>query len=59
MATGMPDGSLSAVPSRTDLERNYSADVMNLIISLAGSDPVARAWWLRDDGFTEADWIIV
>ena len=47
------------VPSRTDLERNYSADVMSLIISLASSEPTVRAWWLRDDGFTEADWIIV
>jgi proteasome lid subunit RPN8/RPN11 len=44
------------VPSLTDLERNYSPDVMNLIISLKDGLPHMRAWWLTDNGFHEADW---
>src|SRR5438093_1429771 len=34
------------VPSRKDRECNYSADVINLIISLAGEVPEVRGWWL-------------
>ena len=44
------------VPSRKDRERNYSADVMNLIISLKGDEPVVRGWWLTEQGFREAKW---
>jgi proteasome lid subunit RPN8/RPN11 len=44
------------VPSRTDLERNYSADVVNLIISLTTAEPRVRAWWLLDAAFREAEW---
>jgi proteasome lid subunit RPN8/RPN11 len=43
------------VPSRTDLERNYSEEVVNFIISLKG-EPVVRAWWLSAEGFREAEW---
>lgn len=42
------------VPSRKDLERNYSERVMNLIVGLAGESPDIRAWWLRADGYDEA-----
>jgi proteasome lid subunit RPN8/RPN11 len=45
-----------AIPSRTDLERNYYPGVMQLIISLKGPDPVLRAWWLMEDHFEEAAW---
>ena len=44
------------VPSRTDLERNYSPDVVNVIISLTGEAPAARAWWLTEKDYREAAW---
>lgn len=44
------------VPSRTDLERNYSPEVINLIISLTTAEPRIRAWWLLDAAFREAEW---
>jgi proteasome lid subunit RPN8/RPN11 len=47
------------VPSRTDLERNYSPEVVNFIISLANPAPLVRAWWLGPDGFEEAGWEII
>jgi proteasome lid subunit RPN8/RPN11 len=47
--------STAAVPSRTDLARNYSEDVMNLIISLS-TEPEVRAWWLTEKVFREAEW---
>ena len=47
------------VPSATDLERSHGADVVNLIVSLAGNEPIMRGWWLSADGFDEAiaEWI--
>jgi proteasome lid subunit RPN8/RPN11 len=47
------------VPSRTDLERNYSPEVMNLIVSLNGEEPVVRGWWLEGAGYREAGWDVV
>lgn len=47
------------IPSRTDLARNYSEDVVNLIVSLQGPDPTVRGWWLSADGFAEAEWTVV
>jgi len=44
------------VPSRTDLERNYSPDVINLIISLISGEPDVRAWWLTEQDYREAEW---
>jgi proteasome lid subunit RPN8/RPN11 len=44
------------VPSRTDLERNWWPDVVNLIISLAADAPTVRAWWLTDADYREAEW---
>jgi [CysO sulfur-carrier protein]-S-L-cysteine hydrolase len=44
------------VPSKTDLERNYSEEVVNLIVSLAESPPLARGWWLTATGYREAAW---
>ncbi|HKB37879.1 MAG TPA: M67 family metallopeptidase [Gemmataceae bacterium] len=43
------------VPSRKDLARNYSKDVVNLIISLAGPEPVVRGWWLTETDYHEAE----
>ncbi len=47
------------VPSRTDLENNYSSGVVNLIISLKEKEPAVRAWWLTDQAYREADWDVV
>jgi len=47
------------MPSKTDLARNYSPDVLNFIISLAGPEPIMRGWWLTEDAFAEAAWEIV
>lgn len=46
------------IPSRTDLERNYSPDVVNLIISLATGEPCVRGWWLTATDYREAMWDI-
>lgn len=47
------------IPSRTDRERNYSPDVVNLIVSLKGGVPEIRAWWLTASDYREAEveWI--
>jgi proteasome lid subunit RPN8/RPN11 len=47
------------VPSKTDLARNYSEDVQNLIVGLAGPEPEVRAWWLTATGFEEAAWEVI
>jgi proteasome lid subunit RPN8/RPN11 len=47
------------IPSRTDRERNYSPDVVNLIISLHSAEPCIRAWWLTEVDYREADWLVV
>jgi proteasome lid subunit RPN8/RPN11 len=44
------------VPSRNDLDRNYSTDVVNIIISLKDGAPRLEAWWLWDAGYRPADW---
>jgi len=43
------------VPSKTDLERNYSPEVMNLIVSLQTDVPEMRAWWLGPEGYRKAE----
>ena len=48
-----------AVPSRKDLARNYSEDVVNFIISLLTDPPSVRGWWLTATDFHEAEWEIV
>jgi len=40
------------LPSKRDLERNYSESVVNLIIGPAGQE--IRGWWLTSDSFTVA-----
>jgi proteasome lid subunit RPN8/RPN11 len=47
-----------AVPSKKDLARNYSEDVVNFIVSLLTSPPTIRAWWLTDTQFSGAEWEI-
>jgi proteasome lid subunit RPN8/RPN11 len=46
------------VPSRKDLERSWSEDVVNFIVSLVTSPSVVRAWWLSAEAFREAEWAI-
>jgi proteasome lid subunit RPN8/RPN11 len=45
-----------AVPSKTDLARNFSPDVVNFIISLKGDKPTLRGWWLTSEAATDATW---
>jgi proteasome lid subunit RPN8/RPN11 len=47
------------IPSKTDLARNYSVDVVNFIISLSDSQPSMRGWWLTDTEYSEATWRLV
>lgn len=47
------------IPSKTDRERNYSTEVMNLIIGLDGVEPLVRGWWLTETDFVEASWEII
>ncbi len=44
------------VPSLKDLARNYSEDVVNLILSLKDGKPLMQAWWLTAEEFRPADW---
>ncbi len=45
-----------SIPSKTDLARNYSEEVMNLIVSLKTGTPVMRGWWLGETEYREGDW---
>jgi proteasome lid subunit RPN8/RPN11 len=47
------------VPSNTDLARNYSESVINLIIGLQAFPPDVRGWWLTASNYREADWDVV
>jgi proteasome lid subunit RPN8/RPN11 len=47
------------VPSRTDLQRNYSPEVVNLIISLKAAEPQIRGWWLTERDYCEAEWEVI
>lgn len=47
------------IPSRTDLDRHFYYESICLIVSLKGSEPSVRAWWLTPDSYREADWEIL
>ena len=47
------------VPSRRDLERNYSEAVVNLIIGLSGGKPEVRGWWLTAEDYQEAEFQVL
>ena len=47
------------IPSRKDCERNFSEEVVNLIVSLEKGEPAVRAWWLTGEAFREADWEVI
>lgn len=46
------------IPSRRDHERNYSEQVVNIIVGLAKADPDVRAWWLKQNNATIAELIV-
>ncbi len=47
------------VPSRRDIDRNtYGESVVHLIVSLAGTEPDVRAWWLGETGFRPAELLV-
>jgi proteasome lid subunit RPN8/RPN11 len=47
------------VPSRLDIERHVSPDVMALIISLVAGTPCLRAWWIHGPLPVEAQWAVL
>jgi proteasome lid subunit RPN8/RPN11 len=47
------------IPSKRDLERNYSERVMNLIIGLSAGSPEARGWWLNETGHQEGQFEVI
>jgi proteasome lid subunit RPN8/RPN11 len=47
------------VPSRKDRDRNYSTDVVNLIVSLKSDVPEVRAWWLSETEARPAEWEVM
>ena len=51
--------SSAAIPSRTDLESNGYPNVVHFIISLQDERVVARAWWLAEKDYREADWRLI
>ena len=44
------------IPSRTDLEQNYSEEVVHLIIALKTQEAAVRGWWLTAKDYREAAW---
>jgi [CysO sulfur-carrier protein]-S-L-cysteine hydrolase len=44
------------VPSAKDRERNYSEDVVNLIVGLTTDPPEVCGWWLTATDYREAEW---
>lgn len=46
------------IPSKKDLAKNYSTEVMNLIISLMDEQPSVRGWWLQESTYEEGEWEI-
>jgi [CysO sulfur-carrier protein]-S-L-cysteine hydrolase len=44
-------------PSKKDLARHYwGPEIISLIISLATTPPTAKAWWLTEVDYREAEW---
>jgi proteasome lid subunit RPN8/RPN11 len=47
------------VPSVRDMERNtYGETVVHLIVSLAGSEPTVKGWWLGETSYREAEVVV-
>lgn len=47
------------LPSKKDLEWNYSEGVINFILCLAGPTPELRGWWLQEAAYEPAEWEVV
>ena len=43
------------IPSKRDLERNYSPTVINVIIGFTNDEVDMRAWWLDETAFAPAE----
>jgi proteasome lid subunit RPN8/RPN11 len=47
------------LPSKSDLAENgYGDSVIHLIVSLTSDPPLVRGWWLREDSFREAEFLV-
>jgi proteasome lid subunit RPN8/RPN11 len=47
------------VPSQRDIERNtYGESVVHLIVGFVDSQPFARAWWVGEKDYREAEWLL-
>ena len=44
------------IPSRKDLEQNYSGTEFHFIIGLRDAEPQVRGWWLASENYREARW---
>ncbi len=48
----------AAMPSRTDLSRNYYGDIPHIIISCLGTKPELRVWRLDTESYEELRWSV-
>ncbi|MGA2706187.1 MAG: M67 family metallopeptidase [Isosphaeraceae bacterium] len=48
-----------AVPSATDLTRNYWGEMPRIIVSMLADPPDVRVWRLRPDSFQELPWELI
>jgi [CysO sulfur-carrier protein]-S-L-cysteine hydrolase len=47
------------IPSRRDMAENtYGDTVVHLIVGLAHSTPDVKAWWITEEGYREAEWVL-
>ena len=46
------------IPSKKDLERLFSEEVICVILSLIVDPPEVRAWWLTATDYREAEWSV-
>ncbi len=44
------------IPSKTDLKRNYSPEIVNFIISLTRDSTDIKGWWLTATEYHPAEW---
>ncbi len=51
--------SSTPIPSKRDLERNFSSSVVNMIIGFADQNPDMQAWWLNESSFDSARWELI
>ncbi len=47
------------VPSKKDVERNYTGTQFHFIVGLKDAEPDVRGWWLTVEDYREAEWELV